>query len=161
MCKRGVPKYCNLWRMKVVESSGLMHTRDDMCTQKRWYVYAKEMWIHMRKRQAEILQLMTHKELKVNAQKRWYIALNIYIYTHIYEYIYIYIRTYLWIYIYTHTYFSKELLVHEYFSKPCTRCFFEKVACSRMGTWPVNRCGPIAICEEGHCDGKMRWDPVG
>jgi len=28
------------------------------------------------------------------------------------------------------------------------------------GSWPVKRCGPITICEEGHCDGKMRWDPV-
>ena len=24
----------------------------------------------------------------------------------------------------------------------------------------MNRCGPIAICEEGHCNGKMQWDPV-
>ena len=24
----------------------------------------------------------------------------------------------------------------------------------------LNRCGPIAICEEGHCSGRMQWDPV-
>ena len=24
----------------------------------------------------------------------------------------------------------------------------------------MKRCGPIAICEEGHCDVKMRWNPV-
>jgi len=27
-------------------------------------------------------------------------------------------------------------------------------------TWHETSCGPITICEEGHCDGKMRWDPV-
>jgi len=38
--------------------------------------------------------------------------------------------------------------------------FWEKVSCSWRGTWLVKRCGPIAICEGSHCDGKMRWDPV-
>jgi len=27
-------------------------------------------------------------------------------------------------------------------------------------TWPVKCCEPIVICEEGQCDGKMRWDSV-
>jgi len=38
--------------------------------------------------------------------------------------------------------------------------FFSENFGSWRGTWRLKRCGPIAICEEGHCDGKMGWDPV-
>jgi len=30
----------------------------------------------------------------------------------------------------------------------------------KEGDDQLNRCGSIAISEEGYCDGKMRWDPV-
>ena len=38
--------------------------------------------------------------------------------------------------------------------------FFEKVSCSFRGTWPVKRCGPMAICGEADCDWKIWWDPA-
>jgi len=76
----------------------------------------------------------------------------IYVHTHIHMYTYIYIYMYMYILC---RYIQVRIL-----SKTCTRCSFEKVSCSCGWTWPVKRCGPIAICEEGHCDGKMRWDPV-
>jgi len=43
---------------------------------------------------------------------------------------------------------------------PKTQVLDPKVSFSWRGIWPVKRCGPIAICEEGHCDWKMRWDPI-
>ena len=59
-----------------------------------------------------------------------------------------------------HETFSKEHMVHEYISKTCTRCSFDKVPCSWRGPdlWSV--AVPSQLVEEGHCDGKMRWDPV-
>ena len=45
-----------------------------------------------------------------------------------------------------------KMFMHEVF-------FWENFG-SWRGTWRMKRCGPIAICEEGHCDGKMGCDGV-
>jgi len=59
-----------------------------------------------------------------------------------------------------HETFWKEHLVHVFWKIFVHEVFFSESFVILEGTWPLKRCGPIAICEEGHCDGKMRRDPV-
>jgi len=49
--------------------------------------------------------------------------------------------------------------MHVFEKYSCTRCSLKRFRLLRGGA--VKLCGLIAICQEGHCDWKMRWDPVG